>query len=59
MADTEAKKNNKSRLVARYGSRQPDRDWEDEMGFEDLAGFAASISPFVLVLVDMIFPVYR
>ena len=41
MADTEAKKNNKSRLVARYGSRQPDRDWEDETGFEDLAGFAA------------------
>ena len=41
MADTEAKKNNKSRLVGRYGSRQPDRDWEDETGFEDLAGFAA------------------
>ena len=41
MADTEAKKSNKSRLVGRYGSRQPDRDWEDETGFEDLAGFAA------------------
>lgn len=41
MADTEAKKSNKSRLVGRYGSRQPDRDWDDETGFEDLAGFAA------------------
>ena len=41
MADTEAKKNNKSRLVGRYGSRQPDRNWDDENGFEDLAGFAA------------------
>lgn len=41
MADTEAKKNNKSRLVGRYGSRQPDRDWDDETGYEDLAGFAA------------------
>ena len=41
MADTESKKSNKSRLVGRYGSRQPDRDWEDETGFEDLAGFAA------------------
>lgn len=41
MADTEAKKNNKSRLVGRYGSRQPDRNWDDETGYEDLAGFAA------------------
>ena len=41
MADTEAKKTNKSRLVGRYGSRQPDRNWDDETGFEDLAGFAA------------------
>lgn len=41
MADNQEKKTNKSRLVGRYGSRQPDRDWEDETGFEDLAGFAA------------------
>lgn len=41
MADSKANKNNKSRLVGRYGSRQPDRDWDDETGYEDLAGFAA------------------
>lgn len=41
MADNQEKKTNKSRLVGRYGSRQPDRNWEDETGFEDLAGFAA------------------
>ena len=41
MSDTKANKNNKSRLVGRYGSRQPDRDWDDETGYEDLAGFAA------------------
>lgn len=41
MADKEAKKSNKSRLVSRYGSRQPDRNWDDETGYEDLAGFAA------------------
>ena len=41
MADSKASKNNKSRLVGRYGSRQPDRDWDDETGYEDLAGFAA------------------
>lgn len=41
MADTKADKNNKSRLVGRYGSRQPDRNWDDETGYEDLAGFAA------------------
>ena len=41
MSDTEAKKTNKSRLVSRYGSRQPDRNWDDDAGFEDLAGFAA------------------
>ena len=40
MADNQPTKSNKSRLVGRYGSRQPDRDWEDEKGFEDLAGFA-------------------
>lgn len=27
--------------MGRYGSRQPDRNWDDETGFEDLAGFAA------------------
>lgn len=41
MADNKASKTNKSRLVGRYGSRQPDRNWDDETGFEDLAGFAA------------------
>lgn len=41
MAETEAKKDNKGRLVKRYGSRQPDRDWNDATGYEDLAGFAA------------------
>lgn len=41
MPDTKEVKNNKSRLVGRYGSRQPDRNWDDETGFEDLAGFAA------------------
>jgi len=41
MADNQEKKTNKSRLVGRYGSRQPDRNWDDEAGFEDLAGFAA------------------
>ena len=41
MADNKASKSNKSRLVGRYGSRQPDRNWDDETGYEDLAGFAA------------------
>lgn len=41
MADNQEKKTNKSRLIGRYGSRQPDRNWDDETGFEDLAGFAA------------------
>lgn len=41
MADNKDTKSNKSRLVGRYGSRQPDRNWDDETGFEDLAGFAA------------------
>lgn len=41
MADKKEVKSNKSRLVGRYGSRQPDRNWDDETGFEDLAGFAA------------------
>ena len=41
MADNKESKSNKSRLVGRYGSRQPDRNWDDETGYEDLAGFAA------------------
>lgn len=28
-------------MIERYKSRQPDRDWDDENGSEDLAGFAA------------------
>lgn len=41
MAEKQENKSNKSRLVGRYGSRQPERNWDDETGFEDLAGFAA------------------
>lgn len=41
MSEKKEVKTNKSRLVGRYGSRQPDRNWDDETGYEDLAGFAA------------------
>jgi hypothetical protein len=41
MADNQKERKNRARLIERYKSRQPDRDWDDENGSEDLAGFAA------------------
>lgn len=41
MADTTTDRKNRSRLVERYSKNQPDRNWDDENGSEDLAGLAA------------------
>ena len=41
MAETQKERKNRARIVERYKSRQPDRDWDDENASEDLAGFAA------------------
>lgn len=41
MAETQKDRKNRARIVERYRSRQPDRDWDDENASEDLAGFAA------------------
>lgn len=41
MAENQKERKNRERIIARYKSRQPDRDWDDENGSEDLAGFAA------------------
>jgi len=41
MAENQKERKNRARLIERYKSRQPDRDWDDENGSEDLAGFAA------------------
>ena len=41
MAENQTERKNRARLVERYKSKQPDRDWDDENGSEDLAGFAA------------------
>lgn len=41
MADNQKERKNRARLIERYKSRQPDRDWDDENGSDDLAGFAA------------------
>lgn len=41
MAETQKERKNRARIVERYKSRQPDRDWDDDGASEDLAGFAA------------------
>jgi hypothetical protein len=41
MADNQKERKNRQRLIERYKSKQPDRDWDDENGSEDLAGLAA------------------
>ena len=41
MAENQKERKNRARLIERYKSRQPDRDWDDENGPEDLAGLAA------------------
>ena len=41
MAENQKERKNRARLIERYKSQQPDRDWDDENGSEDLAGLAA------------------
>ena len=41
MADTQKERKNRARIIERYKSRQPDRDWDADDASEDLAGFAA------------------